>query len=278
MDKTLYISDLDGTLLRRDKRMSTFTMDTINRLCAQGMLFSYATARSIHTAAKLTAGITANLPVVTYNGGMILDSRTGNILRLHTFSPQEARDIWTLFQNAGLWPLVYAYTGGRERMFYCPERLSPEAEAFLADRTGDRRLCPVSRPEELLSGETMYFNCVDSERRLRSLYEAVRGQYQCVFQQDVYCGGYLLELMPRESTKANGVLQLKELLGCTRIVAFGDGKNDIPMFEIADESYAVENADAELKALADGLIPSNEADGVARWLLEHVVLSKWLGP
>lgn len=56
---------------------------------------------------------------------------------------------------------------------------------------------------------------------------------------------------------------------CGRVVAFGDAINDIPMFQIADECYAVENAVEELKALATGIITSNEQDGVAKWLLEH---------
>ena len=48
--KTLYVSDLDGTLLRSDETLSTYTCDVINELVEKGMLFSYATARSYHTA------------------------------------------------------------------------------------------------------------------------------------------------------------------------------------------------------------------------------------
>ena len=48
--KTLYVSDLDGTLLRSDERTSDYTNQVINRLTEQGMLFSYATARSLVTA------------------------------------------------------------------------------------------------------------------------------------------------------------------------------------------------------------------------------------
>ena len=50
------------------------------------------------------------------------------------------------------------------------------------------------------------------------------------------------------------------------IVAFGDGKNDMDMFEIADEAYAVENAVDELKAIATDVIGSNDSDAVAKWL------------
>ena len=51
--KTLYVSDLDGTLLRSDERISDFTNNVINRMTANGRLFSYATARSIITAKKM---------------------------------------------------------------------------------------------------------------------------------------------------------------------------------------------------------------------------------
>ena len=65
------------------------------------------------------------------------------------------------------------------------------------------------------------------------------------------------------------MIQLKELLHCDRVVCFGDGKNDISMFKVADECYAVENAVGELKQIATGVILSNNSDGVARWLLEN---------
>ena len=73
--------------------------------------------------------------------------------------------------------------------------------------------------------------------------------------------------MPALASKANAISKLKNMWGCTRIISFGDAVNDIPMFEISDECYAVSNAVDELKALATGIIGSNEDDGVAKWLL-----------
>ena len=54
------------------------------------------------------------------------------------------------------------------------------------------------------------------------------------------------------------------------MISFGDAVNDIPMFRISDECYAVENAVDALKAVADGIIPGNDADGVAAWLKENL--------
>ncbi len=54
------------------------------------------------------------------------------------------------------------------------------------------------------------------------------------------------------------------------IVSFGDAVNAIPMFQISDECYAVENAAEELKVMAGGIILGNDDDGVALWLKENV--------
>ena len=103
------------------------------------------------------------------------------------------------------------------------------------------------------------------------LYEAIskNKQYRCTIQQELYRPEYFCEIMPAGATKANAIRKLKEIRGCDKVISFGDAINDLPMFEISDACYAVENAVEELKAAADGVIDSNENDGVAKWLLEH---------
>ena len=71
MDKTLYVSDLDGTLLTPREDLSPFTIRVLNRLVEQGMAFTYATARSQHSADVVTRGLTKSLPVIIYNGAFI---------------------------------------------------------------------------------------------------------------------------------------------------------------------------------------------------------------
>ena len=85
----------------------------------------------------------------------------------------------------------------------------------------------------------------------------------------------IFELYSKKNTKATGILTALKHLGIPveQSYAFGDGKNDIDMFEIADEAYAVENAVSELKAVATGIIGSNENDGVAKYL-QKISISK----
>lgn len=75
MDKTLYVSDLDGTLLSSRQEISDYTAAVVNHLVKRGMLFSYATARSRYTAFPVTKKLTVEIPVIVHNGTFILDSR-----------------------------------------------------------------------------------------------------------------------------------------------------------------------------------------------------------
>ena len=83
--KTLYVSDLDGTLLRSNETTSDFTNKTINELVDRGMLFSYATARSYVTSKKVTKGLDAKIPLIVYNGAFVIDNITEDILLSNFF-------------------------------------------------------------------------------------------------------------------------------------------------------------------------------------------------
>ena len=83
--KTLYVSDLDGTLLRSDAKTSEYTNQVVNQLTSEGVLFSYATARSYLTATKATKGLNAKIPIITYNGAVILQNDTFDIIAQNAF-------------------------------------------------------------------------------------------------------------------------------------------------------------------------------------------------
>ena len=266
---TLYVSDLDGTLLRPDQRTSAYTNEAISALVCRGMRFSYATARSWNTARKATEGLTAAFPLILYNGAFIRDNVTGAVLHANFFPRGEADAVTDTLLRRGVRPIVYAWVGGAERFSYLRRESNRPTLDFAASRRGDPRDRPVDSPEELFSGERFYFTCIGADEELAPLYEMYRAAHHCVFQKDIYTGDTWLEIMPAAATKARAARQLAQMLGCGRIVAFGDAANDIDLFAAADESYAVANAAPELKAIATGVIGSNEEDAVARWLEEH---------
>ena len=89
--KTLYISDLDGTLLNSKASLSDDTRETINRLVEQGMFFTYATARSAISSKNVTEGLNLKLPIIIYNGTFIMDTQSGEYLISNYFG-DEVRD------------------------------------------------------------------------------------------------------------------------------------------------------------------------------------------
>lgn len=266
--RTLYVTDLDGTLLRSNETTSDFTNQTINELVGKGMLFSYATARSYSTAAKVTRGLSAQIPLIVYNGAFIIDNATGEIL-LSNFFGAEIEVILDDLLSHGVYPIVYAFVDGVEKFSYLTEKCTQGIMDFVATRKGDRRERAVSTEEELRRGEIFYLSCIGQANQLEPFFHKYRHVCHALYQRDIYSGEQWLEFMPAAASKSNAIRQLKELLRCERLVVFGDGRNDVDMFEQADESYAVANAVEELKAVSTAVIDSNENDGVAKWLLEN---------
>lgn len=268
---SLYVSDLDGTLLRSNEATSEYTNQVINSLVEKGMIFSYATARSLITAKKVTKGIQAKIPLIVYNGAFVIDNATEEILMANYFDDSIYSLLEELFHH-GIYPIVYAYIDGKERFSFVPQLCTKGMKMFLESRKGDIRTNAVDSVAELKQGSIFYITCIDEPEKLTPLYEKFKDKYHCVFQRDIYTNEQWLEIMPLETSKSNAIKQLQVKLHCDKLVVFGDGKNDIDMFQMADEAYAVENAHEELKQYATKVILSNDEDGVAKWLEKNIKL------
>ena len=273
MGRTLYVTDLDGTLLNRQDRINPKSIAIINELVKKGMLFTYATARSLVSASVVTEGLSTDFPVIIYNGVFIIHPSTEEIISEQNFTSEERQKVIEVIEKNNISPLVYSYVDGIERVSWIVSRENDGIKRYLNNRKGtDRRFRPISTKEELYQGEMFYYTCIGEREELQPIYDEVSkdARFRCTLQQELYRPEYWCEIMPAKATKAEAIKKLKQLWNCDKVVSFGDAVNDIPMFEISDECYAVENAVDELKAIATGITDSNENDGVARWLQEHV--------
>ena len=264
--KTLYISDLDGTLLDNNETLSEYTATNLNELLDDGLVFSFATARSYTTAKKVTPNLKMKYPAVVHNGTFIVD-KDGNIIAKNTFKKLDATEIIDTLLKSGVNPVVYSLIEGKEQFSFVREKLNKETLSFLSTRENDPRKREVFDTESLYDGEIYYFTLIGDEDKTKPLYEHFKDRFQCYYGRDIYSNDYWLEILPKGATKANAVKQLAKLLSCDHIVAFGDGVNDIEMFRIADECYAVENATQKLRQIATKIIEKNTSDGVIRWIL-----------
>ncbi len=270
--KTMVVSDLDGTLLNSSSRISEFTVNAINSLVSRGVNFSYATARSLNSAMLLTSQLKLNFPVITYNGACIKNPSNGEIIEIQGLDGAQVESIKENFEQFGINPLVYTFLDGEEKVLWLRGHESVGMQHYLDSRKGDGRMLPVDSFDDLFCGEIFYITCIEDDLELlEPVYEILRcdDSLNSILQQEIYRTEYWLEIMDGHVSKAAAVEHLKKLTGIERIVSFGDSINDIPLFQVSDECYAVANAADSLQKIADDVIESNDADGVAKWMLEN---------
>lgn len=266
--KVLYVTDLDGTLMRSDITLSDHTVRTINELIDKGMNFTYATARSIESARPIAGGLKLKLPVITRNGAVLADNNTGRHIEKSVFTADEVQLLKETLEELPLCGFVSCFIGEKMIKTYVEGSHTEAFQGYIDYYKDDPMMTSKTNIEDMFCGEPGYVTLLGEKEYIRPIYERVKTYqgWECLFQKDTYRDEYWLEICPQNCTKAKTILKLKERYGFDRLVVFGDGLNDIPMFEIADESYAVENAVDGLKEIATGVIGNNNEDCVANFL------------
>lgn len=269
--KTLFVTDLDGTLLTKYERISEYSLEKINALVSRGLLFTYATARSVRSAERATQGLIHNIPSVLYNGALIYDQNTDRTLYASYFDDDGKRYVLHVLRSFGICPFIFGAVPGSEQVKWIPERASEGMKRYLSRREGDGRFVPVHNDDDLLDGYVFYFKCIGPSDQIGAAWNVLKydPRFVCIYHQEMYQNDFWMEISTRGANKAKGVVFLKNYLNCDRVVCFGDTSNDSDMFDVCDEKYAVMNADSWLKEKATGVIGYCEEDGVAKWLAEH---------
>lgn len=263
---TLYVTDLDGTLLKNDASVSEYTVKTLNSLIENGVLFTYATARSFSSALPLIKRLNIECPAVTFNGVFVINPRTGERVIENVFTKKALINAKNFLRDNDFAPLVYSYIDGKERVSYLVEKIDC-VRSYLNQRKGDKRFREAKDFDELFEGNVFYITILNTEKAetLDKFFTRENG-FAHNFQSDTYDNTTWYEIYDKNAGKASAALQVKALLGADKMICFGDNKNDISMLQAADLGVAVQNAFDELKKCADLIIENNESDAVARFI------------
>ncbi len=270
--KTLYITDLDGTLLNSDAVLTEKSKEYINKVTDGGALFSVATARTFATVMQMFSDVDLKLPLVLMNGVMLYDPKDKRILSCHSISNNTIEKVFDVYRKHTIYPLVYRCkkdlleieyynTDNPYQMRYVDKRTEATGKRFVYS--------PVFTAEG--KSEVIYIVTLDKYEVILPLYEDIRKikDISCVFYRDNYTDCYFLEIFACGVSKASGVLEVKKIAGADKVIAFGDNLNDMEMFKAANESYAVENGHEDLKNSATGIIGSNDKNSVAEYILNN---------
>lgn len=268
--KTLYISDLDGTLLNRQAELSDYSTTVLNDLIDQGLHFSVATARTAATVVQLMDQVAINVPIVLMNGVTVYDLAAGKYVKVNYIAPTAVDYLLEILKQYQLTGFLYKISQGEMTTYY--ERTKSEyVRRFVEERMKKFKKKFIQIDDFALqsSDDVVYFSICDREERLRGFYESLslNKQLHIEFYRDIYEEEYwYLEVCSCNASKYHAVQFLRKEYGFEKVVCFGDNFNDLPMFSASDRSYAVANAKAEVKHKAGAMIESNEADGVVKQL------------
>lgn len=271
--KTLYVSDLDGTLLGTDSRVSERSAEIITELTKQGALITVATARTPATVEPLLRGVEIVPPAIVMTGASLWDHAACSYRDTQFIDAETAEAIMRLSMAHGVQPFVYTLADAGHLGVYKNGELSEHDRRFV----DERRHLPLkhfylnpdeSEPPYGLKDIILFFAMGELER-INSLAEELRLRVSCsvsnyvdIFGKDVG----ILEVFAPGISKAEAVRGVARECGAERIVAFGDNLNDLSMLGVADVAVAVENALPEVKQAADRVIGPNGADSVARFI------------
>lgn len=269
---TLFISDLDGTLLSPEAELTAFTADTVNAMTAAGASFTFATARSVYSAKPLMSPAYIRVPCLLMNGVSIYDLREGRCIRNEFIPVGASAEILRIFEQHGVHCFMYRIEEDILTCYY--SALTTKVMQSFAESRKKSYAKPFVQCDRLADradGCTVYYTTTGPYEELLPVKLEIEGipGISHAFYLDIYNGAWYLEIFSGNASKSNGIKRLRELYGFDRVVAFGDNLNDLPMFEAADVRIAVGNARDEVKAAADEVIGRNSEDGVAVWLAEN---------
>ncbi|NEZ59876.1 HAD family hydrolase [Adonisia turfae] len=271
---TLYVSDLDGTLLTPTATLSTYTRATLKRLLESGLPFTVATSRSVSSVGPIFQGVSLPLPVIELNGAYITDLTTGQHLIVNDIATELAIKILKLVQDYGVKPLISSYNGQDDHVYFTHD-VNPGIQWYIddAERNEDGRWHCRTDLTEIFDEQVMRFTLIDTKARLTHLEQALNQHFPgCLdmhlFENPYQPDWYWLTLQDRSATKANGIRELQAFhkLHDHDLTVFGDHNNDISMFQLADVAVATANATLELQQHATEIIGHHSEDSVVKYL------------
>lgn len=277
MDKTLFITDLDGTLLSDDSKVSRKSVELLNEALAKGAMISVATARTPSTVDHLLRDVKLNLPLIVMTGAALWNPSTGLFSESVAMGKDSVAAIFSILRKHQLPAFIYCLRDDKIHVYhmgplseverdFLSERINSKYKVFHIPEEGDTEISEA--PEDV----SLFF-AMQPSTKIYSAYHEIK---ECVVCNPIAYHDFRgeefanLEIFAPGASKAEALKLLKKISGADRIVAFGDNMNDIPMLREADVAVAVENAVPEVKRMADIIIEPNTSDSVASFILSSV--------
>lgn len=266
--QVLFVSDLNGTLLDHNRKMSSYTRIKLNHLLARGAQITAATSRTPATVVPLLKDIRFSLPIVVMNGAALYRLQEKTYEQVQFLSHKVSQQVLNLFEKEHVNALAYTLFDDVLHIYH-GDLINEAEQGYFRDR---KNLPLKSFIHGKPSGEQpiFYFTVFETLTVIERLYAALKqlpcaDDIQMVYYKDNrHEGFYMLNVLSSSATKLTGVQEIAQCSGLEEIVAFGDDLNDLSLLESTPYSYAVENAVAPVKEVAHYQIGPNDSDSVVK--------------
>jgi len=261
-------SDVDGTLLDDDEKITARTREAVHAAVACGAQFVLATGRPPRWVQPVVDALGFAPMAVCANGAVIYDPATDRIVSARTLSTDalgELAEIATrVIPGAGL---AVERVGESAHDAATPQFVSSPGyeHAWLNPDNTEVSI------EDLLSAPAVKLLIRKAGAHSSDMAAALAKHVGLEGDITYSTNNGLVEIVPLGISKATGVEELARPMGirAENVVAFGDMPNDVPMLDWAGLGVAMGNAHPDALAAADEVTASNTDDGVAR------VLERW---
>ena len=267
MDIKLIATDIDGTLLDDDCKISSENRSAIQAAMDLGIAFTLSTGRMFASTKAFAAELGVREPVICYNGAMTRHP-DGTILSHTPLDMDTAKNMLTLFKQRGLYVQSYLndtlYVNNisdEEFKYYM------KTYGIMGHPIGESLYSPDEPPTKLL---VMTSTASEASLLMKEL--------QGLFGSDAYVttSNYnFVEMMNPGVNKGKSLRALADSMGISmdNVLAIGDGDNDVEMVAAAGVGIAMGNGCKRLKESAKHIAPTNRESGLA-WAIKEFALPK----
>lgn len=264
------ILDIDGTLLNSQKVISPKTKEILIRAQRQGVRLILASGRPTSGMKKFIKELEMDQHhglLVSYNGAKVIDCQTGEELYDRSISVADGQAVLEHLKQFEVKPMIdkdeYMYVND---VYDCDLTIKGEKVNIIQyeSRGGNYQLCEKADLAEFLDYEVSKILTAGEPDYLAAHYKQMMAPFtdrlNCMFTADCY-----FEFTAKDIDKATALDTILKPLGIQqeKMIAFGDGHNDISMVRYAGIGVAMGNAVLDLKEEADQVTDSNDQDGIA---------------
>jgi Cof subfamily protein (haloacid dehalogenase superfamily) len=267
--------DIDGTLLRSDKTLSPRTREAIDRARASGVRVVLVTGRRYPSARRVAQELGGDVLLVLHNGALVIER--GRVLRCRPLARAAALRTIAVGRAAGMEPVLHCGAEGAGLLLVAAAAPRSGIVGYYLERAREevRALADLGAALEAEVVIQVMFGGTRAETdALRArLAEALAGRAR--LERTVYpaSGLVLLDVVDPTVGKAEALafVQQRWGIGAHETLAIGDNWNDCEMVAAAGLGFVMGNADPELLALGLPTLPTNDEDGVACAVEQHVL-------